>query len=186
MTTELVRVPPLRDLGPAMRALNERQQKFVIALAEYGDDNHTRAAKLAGYTDNDNLRSSAWRLASDPRVQAALHEVAIGRLHGAKILAVSKLIEFINHPDPKIAHKATETLMSRVGLHAVSEHNVKTQDVSRTDEAMIARIIQLGTRLNLDPNKLLGVAGVKGEVIDGEFKEVVTAENDSEGLEDLL
>jgi len=169
-----------------MRALNERQQKFVVALLEFGDANHTRAALAAGYHPGQNLKTQAYRLSSDPKVQAAIHEVAMGRLHGGKILAVSKLVELIEHPDPKVAHKAAETLMNRTGLHAVSEHNVKTQDVSRTDDAMIARIIQLANKIGVDPNLMLGQAGVKGEVIDGEFKEVITVENDSEGLEDLL
>jgi hypothetical protein len=189
MTTALVKVPRHEELGPAMRALEPMQQRFVVALAEFGDDNHTRAAKMAGYTDSEHLKCTAYRLASNPKVQAAIQEVCLGRLHGGKILAVSKLIELAHSVDQKIALKAATELMNRTGLHAVSEHNVKTQDVSRTDDAMIARIIQLANKIGVDPNLMLGQAGVKGEIIDGEFKEVTTApipEHDSEGLEDIL
>lgn len=172
MVNDLIRVPRADELGPYMRALTERQQRFVVAMVELGGQNNTRAALLAGYANNDSLRSQAWRLASDLKVQAAIHEVSMARLHSGKILAVSRLLELVNSNDEKVAHKAAVSLMDRTGLHAVSEHNVKTQDVSKTDDAMIDRIITLANRLGLDPNKLLGSAGVKGEVIDGEFKEV--------------
>lgn len=172
MATQLVTVPRAEELGQFMRALNERQQKFVVALAEYGDDNHKRAALIAGYTDNQSLATQAWRLASDPKIQAAIQEVCLGRLHGGKLLAVSTLVTLTKSNDEKIALKAAIAIMDRTGLHAVSEHNVKTQDVSKTDDAMIDRIVALANKLGLDPKKLLGSAGVQGDVIDGEFVEV--------------
>lgn len=156
------------DLTPAMLGLTEMQQRFVVALVEVGG-NQTRAALLAGYKNGSGLTGTASVLASDPRVQAALHEVSLGRLHGGKVLAVSKLVELCDSNDEKVAMKAALAIMDRTGLHATSEHHVKTEDKSKTDEAMIERILQLSRKLKLDPQLLLGQAGIHGEIVDGEF-----------------
>lgn len=179
MGTQLITVNR-SDLGPAMLALNERQQRFVVALAETGG-NQTRAALLAGYKPGNGLSGTASCLAADPRVQAALHEVTLGRLHSGKMLAVSRLVELCDSRDEAISIKAALAIMDRTGLHATSEHHVKTEDKSKTDEAMISRIMQLSKKLNLDPKLLLGQAGVKGDVVDGEF--VVVEEAPTEDWE---
>lgn len=70
----------IADLGPNMRALTEKQEKFVLALFEaprkYGRG--VFAAERAGYqaASRDNLAVIASQLNSDPKVQAAIAEVS--------------------------------------------------------------------------------------------------------------
>lgn len=165
-----IHVPAEGALGPAMNALpNDRQRAFVCALLEYGDNNHTRAAACAGYTGNDNtIRVTAHRLSHDELVLAAMHEEASRRMNAGKVMATSKLLEIAADTTHKDQLKAVLSVLDRTGLHAKTEHTVKVRDESRTEDAMIERIKQLGTKLGLQPEeqrKLLASAGV----IDAEF-----------------
>jgi len=166
-----------------MRALGtDRQRRFVIALLELGDMNHTRAAAMAGYagTTGNAMRVIAHRLFHDDRVQAAIHEEATRRLASGKIMAVSKLLDIANSaPEPKDKLKAIGMILNRVGMHEKTEHHVTTMDLSKTDDAMIERIKSLAAKLGLDQRALLGEAGV----VDAEFTEV---ESSTEGIEDIL
>lgn len=182
MAQELTTAPDHGSLGPAMRALpTDRQRAFVTALLDTGN-NHTRAAKMAGYVGNEEtMRVTAHRLFHDDMVQAAIHEEAIRRLSSAKIMAVSGLIEIAsNSPEPKDRLKAIGMILNRVGINEKTEHTVNVNDVSKTDEAMIGRISALADKLGLDKKALLGEAGV---VIDAEFTVV---ESSTDGIEDLL
>lgn len=182
MAQDLIELQVEGAYGPAMRALpTDNQRRFVIALLELGNMNHTRAAQMAGYTGGDNgLRVTAHRLFHDDAVQAAIHEEATRRLSSAKIMAVSKLLEIADTaPEPKDRLKAVGMILNRVGMHEKTEHHVTTQDVSKTDEAMVERIKALASRLGLDQRALLGEAGV----VDAEFTEV---ESSTEGIEDIL
>jgi phage terminase small subunit len=67
---------PVAELGPAMRILPLRWQRAVVALFLTGG-NRTQALRRAGYTAPDK---STWvtasRVFADPRVRAAVKEVA--------------------------------------------------------------------------------------------------------------
>jgi hypothetical protein len=66
MSNEItISVPPVEVLGPAMRALNERQRSFVCALAVYGGE-QGEAYRAAGYqvTERWSARACASRLAN--------------------------------------------------------------------------------------------------------------------------
>ena len=182
MGQDLIDLQAEGTYGPAMRALpTDRQRRFVIALLELGSMNHKRAVAMAGYNGDDNtLAVTAHRLFHDDQVQAAVHEEATRRLSSAKIMAVSKLLEIADTaPEPKDRLKAVGMILNRVGMHEKTEHHVTTQDLSRTDEAMIERIKSLAGKLGLDQRALLGEAGV----IDAEYTEV---ESSTEGIEDIL
>lgn len=178
-------ITPDAKLGPAMKNLNDRQRAFVIAMIEMGGINYTRAAEAAGY-GNGNVESACTqgnRLAHDETVIAAIHEEAQRRLRSGAIMAVQTLLEIAN--DRTAEHrdrlKATEMILNRSGLHAVTEHNVKVEHRDATDEGMIERIKLLAQKQGLDPIKLLGSAGI---VVEAEFKEVLP-EIDNE-LSDIM
>lgn len=166
-----------RNFGPAMRALNPAQQRFVIAMLELGSTNYSRAALVAGYKPGDGLRVTAHRLAHDEKVLRALQEESRRRLQASAPMAVSELVKMAEGGtlDEKLKLKAIEMILNRTGFHALSEHRVDVQH-SYSDPDAIARIQALSKQLGLDPVKLLGTAGVKtddkGQVIDAEFEEV--------------
>lgn len=189
MSFALVTIPDEAQLGPAMRALpTDNMRRFVIALLEIGQLNYTKAAALAGYSQESPgaLQVTASRLAHDTRILAAIHEESDRRLHAGAAMAVSQLL-LIADAAPKQSDrlKAIEMILNRTGLHAMSEHKVTVNDVSNTDDAMIARIKEIAAKLGLDQSKLLGgaekVEKAVAEVVDVEY-----TEHSVEGLEDIL
>lgn len=186
--TPLIPLPKASEFGPAMRALpTDGQRRFVIAVLELGTTNYGRAALMAGYSSStlEVLRVTGDRLAHDAKIAAAIHEESLSRLHAGKVMAVSTLLT-IAEKGAKDGDrlKAVDMILNRTGMHSISETHVKTQDVSRTEDAMIERITALCKTLNLDPAALLGARQAQlppPEVVDAEF-----TEHSSEGLEDLL
>lgn len=172
-------------LGPHMRALNQRQRQFVYAILETGRNDHTAAARMAGYgLDSDNaLRVQAHRLAHNPRIQAAMHEEAEKRLGGAKIMAVSELVRLAESTTNEgIKLRAIAMLLNRTGLHEKTEHKV-TVDHADSGADMMARIKFLADALGVDATKLAGTATPKQqlEAIDVESEAV-----EEVSLEDIL
>lgn len=173
-----------RNFGPHMKALRPGQQRFVIAVLELGSTNYTRAALVAGYKQGPALKVTAYQLAHNPRVIAALNEEAKRRLMASAPMAISELVKIAETTqDGKIKLKAIEMILNRTGHHALSEHRIDVQH-SYSDPDAIARIKSLAAQLGLDPIKLLGTAGVKtdedGQVIEGEFREISAEEDEPE------
>lgn len=161
------------ELGPAMAALNDRQRAFVLAKTLNGASN-ADAAKLAGYAgDSDTLKTTGYRLAHDPRVQAALQEEAVKlmRDHAPVMIEVLHSIAINPQNDPKARIKAASELLSRSGLGSISEHKITVERTDRTrdPQTVAAEIIAMGRQmgLELDPKHLLGPPPV-----DAEFEEV--------------
>lgn len=177
MSTDLITVPPLSELGPAMRALNPQQRAFVIAMGEVTDGNQTTAALMAGYgadSATDAQRKAAARvrgsvLAQDPKVLAAIKECAEKRLHSGALIATKALLEMVNDPLDKNRFKAACRLLDQAGLVVVTQHQVTHVHGQNSDKETIARITDLASKLGIDANKLLGQTG---PVIDAEFEEI--------------
>lgn len=176
--------------GPAMRALpTERMRRFVIAVVEGGTANFTQAALAAGYSDggtSNTIRVTAHRLAHDERVIRAIHEEADRRLRSAAVVAASTLVTLAQDTtDKKVQLRASEAILNRSGLHALTEHKVTVEDV--TGATQIERIKEMAKALGLDAKALLGRYGVseekKAAAIDVDAEEVSTGR---EGLEDVL
>ncbi len=169
------------DFGPAMLALVPRQRGFVIAMLDRPDADHTACARAAGYDGQpQDVRRTAYRLAHDPKIQAAIQEEARKRIGGAAILGASVLIEIANNPKSKDADriKAAFGLLNRAGLHEKTEvHSVVEH--RGDDQAAIGRIRAMAELLGLDPKVLLGRAGV----VEAEFTDVTPDPND---LSDIL
>lgn len=166
------------NFGPAMKALNHRQQLFVIAVLELGSTNYTRAAMMAGYEQKtpEGMRVTAHRLAHTEKVILALNEEAKRRLMASAPMAISELVKIAElENDKKYKLKAIELILNRTGYHATTEHKVAVEH-TYTDQQTVGRIFTLAKTLGMDPKKLLGSAGVKtddkGQIIDAEFAEV--------------
>lgn len=175
--------PPILDtqgLGPAMIELNPQQRAFVYALLDTGGQSNTKAAALSGYAPGnpDAQRVTAYRLAHDPKVLAAIKEEANRRLHSGAILGASVLLEIANDPTHKDRFKAASELLSRGGLVMATEHKVTVEH--RDDKGLIDKITVLANSLGLDPRQLLGNAA---PAVDAEFEDVTPS---TDGLEDLL
>jgi hypothetical protein len=123
--------------GPKMALCTPMQRRFVMALLELGDLQHSRAARLAGSqaTNENSLAVSAHQMFHNRKVQEALHEQAIGRLASGKIMAVSQLLMMANSTtNETVKLKALLAIMNRTGLHEITEHRVETVNINSTLE----------------------------------------------------
>lgn len=169
-TALTITVPPADVLGPAMRALNERQRAFVCALAVYGGE-QTEAYRAAGFNVSTDgaARACASRLANNAMIVEAIKEEALRRLDSASMLAVSTLVELasVKNPDSKVRLNASNSLLDRIGGFAgKTEHKIIVKD-DRTTQELIDFIKTTARENGLDPAKLLG-----SPVVDAEFTEV--------------
>lgn len=163
-------LPADSKMGPCMKALNERQRLFVIALLDLGGrKNHRRAAQFAGYEGGPLvLRVTGHRLAHDPKVQAALLEEAKARLQSSTVAAVNLIEDVLTSTryDIKDRMKAATMVLDRGGLHALTEHKVDV-NVNDTRAEKLLRVVALAKQLGKDPRELLGNLA---DVIEGDFK----------------
>lgn len=174
-------------LGPAMRALTEKQRSFVYALVETGG-NAAQAAAAAGYGENSHseaARENAYRvrgyqLSHDVKVLAAIKEEAEKRLHSGALLAASALVEMVQDPLNKNRFKAAESLLNRAGLTVATEHKVVVEHRGNSQE-IGARIRELVRELGADLPRLAGAD--TASIIDAEYSDITPTED---GLEDLL
>jgi phage terminase small subunit len=158
-------IPTIEDegdagLGPAMRALNPAQRRFVRAAITYPTGKDWQIAKAAGYSDKSYgaLRVTAWRLFHDERILAALQEEAAKRLRASAVLGASVLAEIARTPGHPDQLKAATALLNRIGFHEKTEHVMKVTHTDMTGEAMMARIEALAVRLGVDGRALIGSA----------------------------
>jgi phage terminase small subunit len=182
---KLIVLPAANELGPAMACCTEKQQRFVLALAQVGG-NAKKACLLAGYSPGDDanhnhLGVEGWRNMHNKKVLAAIREVADQRIHGGGILAASVLVEIAMDPMHKDRLKAAVELANRGGLEHVQKHEVLHKD-ERLDPEVVANIIRLAREQGVNPQKYLGYDPDKEAAIEGEFEDVTGME----GLEDLL
>jgi len=158
-----------------MRALTENQRAFVMTYLETGGTNATRAAIAAGYGGSDGSAAvAAHRLVHNPKVQAAIKEIAEGRIRAGVLLGASVLLEIAGDPGHKDRLRAAEALMDRGGMLLVRETKVTVEHKDPSVEATIARIRMMAEAMNMDPRPLLTHAGVPQDIIDAEFSVVQT------------
>lgn len=184
MTKERTPIFPTDDLGdygPAMKALRGRQRAFVISMLETGKNDNSFHARNAGYEGNDQtIWATAYRLAHDPKIQAAIHEEAERRLKGSAIIATSTVVGLLNSADEKIQLRAAEMIFNRVGLHATTEHKVTVEHIE-DDKTLLDKARRLAGELGVDISKMIGHSHetplqIAAPVIEGEFTEAEHAE----------
>lgn len=166
----LIDLPPLDQMGPAMRRLNERQRRFVCALAVFGG-NRAEAYRWAGYETNTANATyvGASRLHAQDEIKDAIREEAIRRLDTAPLLAISTMVRLAGGTDDKLALKASEMILDRTGFHGKTEHLVVHED-KRTSAELIKFIQERAAANGIDANKWLGLPAPA--VVDAEFSVV--------------
>ncbi len=159
------------NYGPAMLDLTEPQRQFVLHYLANGGINSAEAARRAGYGNNpDSQAVAASKMLRQPRILAALREVADQRLRSGAVLAASALVEIAGDPLHKERFKAANELLNRAGLVVEGISRVIVED-HRTVEELERRIVSMAERLGIDPARLLG----QSTVIEGDFTELESA-----------
>jgi hypothetical protein len=120
---------PVAEFGPAMRALHTRWQRAVLALFE-AKGNKTQALRLAGYkADNLNsIKATAWKIFADPRMKAAVREVAISYIDLAAPEVLATVLEILRDANTKSADRlaAGRMILDR-GLPLTTTHRVEVE-----------------------------------------------------------
>lgn len=168
MTQAIVQLPPHNEWGPAVKALTEKQRLWLFRYIDNGGKK-AAAAIDAGYP-KEWANDTGSKLSRNPSILAAIKEVAESRIRGSAVTAIDVMIQIMNDPTHKDRFRAAIEVANRSGMIVATQHEVKvtTQD----DSSTIQRIAILARQLGMDPVKLLGSAGVQGEIIDAEFVEI--------------
>jgi C4-dicarboxylate-specific signal transduction histidine kinase len=163
------------SLGPAMRALTEKQQAFVNILLDSGSADMTACAEKAGYAaeSRNSLHGQAHRLAHSPKVQAAIHEESLRRLATFAPLALRALADIAMNHQHKDRLRAAQTILDRVGLHA-THGTVATVTHEIDDASMTRRVVVLCAELGLDPARLLGQPAATAALADPDTKRLLS------------
>lgn len=170
--TAIISVPEKIAVGPAMSQLTDNQQNYVWALVETGGD-EPRAADLAGYGGTTGSRDVALhRLRHNPKVLAAIKEVAEAEIKSLAFLGAKALREIVNDPGHKDRLKAADMVLNRSGLLVIQETKVMVEHKNPDIASTVARVRALALGMGMDPKLLLLQAGVPMDIIDAEFEEI--------------
>jgi len=127
---------PTPEFGPAMRALHTRWQRAVLALFE-AKGNKTQALRLAGYkaSNLDSIKATAWKIFADPRMKAAVREVAISYIDLAAPEVLATVLEILRDANTKSADRlaAGRMILDR-GLPLTTTHRVEVEHHLSVDE----------------------------------------------------
>ncbi len=157
-------------LGPAMRALNERQRAFVWAIVQTPGISYADAARQAGYVGKGEgekalnvEKAMGHRLAHLPSVIAAMHEVAGKHLRMGALAAARELVAAAGDPKHQNHKRAVESVLDRTGFAPQTKVAVDHQHQhlhARLDgmspEAMTCRILELCQKMGANPEIILG------------------------------
>lgn len=156
----------------ALGALNEMQQRFVVAYAADPMRTATAAAIEAGYgsahAESDRKKQhsvashSASLLLKNKKVLAAVHECSLNLLAEANLKATAALLALLDNPNHKSHAWAIGQVIDRVGVipSIVHKQEINVNDTRTSDPEKIERIKQLAIAMGMDPAALLGRAGV--------------------------
>ncbi len=153
------------EMGPRLSVCSEQERRFVLAFVENGDGDATRAARDAGYVDNDNgaIRVRAHVLMHRPRVLDALEEVSKKLFRAQLVTAVranQRLLENQKHPDHARTVQAT---LSRLGLAEKVGIDVNVSGevtVNHSDQAVADLKVLVG--LGVARERLVEIFGFSG------------------------
>lgn len=164
---------PEGKFGPAMSALPERMQLFVLACLATGERmNYTKAAKLAGYEEgkigSSQLKVQGHRLAHDPRVRAAITETAKNHFQASTLFAATYLVRAVANPkiDHKDRIKAATAILDRGGIHALTGHKLEVVHTDNRAEKLL-KVIALAKAQGIDPRMFLGTLA---DVTDADYE----------------
>jgi phage terminase small subunit len=143
------------DFGPAMRALTEKQRRFVIVYLEQPLRTPTSAARAAGYSSAGS-KVDAYRQMRNERVLAAIREELDKRFRSDAVIGRAVLMEIALDKAHPQRLKAATALLDRGGFHSMSEQRISVTHTDMTHEGMVERIKELAAELGLDAAKLIG------------------------------
>lgn len=176
-----IQLPVPTDLGPAMKALTDKQRRFVVAWFSMGSrEKAAYAAGYAGEPESNLLGVSAYQVWHHPKVQAAIKEFAeASMLYGMIPGAMAAIENVLADPTHKDYVKTAQLVLDRTGFHATMEHRVTH---THTDDraGMVKRLQELAAKVGQDPRALLQKMT---DVQDADFDEVPVGDDD---LGDLL
>lgn len=135
--TETAHYPDWTTFGPKMRALGERERRFVwsylMGALHDGKQNGAAAAREAGYSNvKDGAKVRAHELLHREGVLDAVQEVSGRELRGLAIPAVVALSRLLAKPDHADHRKSIEMVLNRIG------HSERTAvDVNVTGEVTV-------------------------------------------------
>jgi phage terminase small subunit len=165
------------EWGPAMKALNEKQRRFVLALYQVkpGHGAQVRAARLAGY-GTPNSSAASWaalasRLIHDEKIQAALREHDQKVLRAAAPRALRALHGMVEDPDHKDHARAVGMVLDRT--HPVETvHHVRSEQrhVVVASEEVLARIRAIAGAVGLD-------ADAMPAIIEADYQDITDEAN---------
>lgn len=176
-------------MGPAMRALNDRQRAFVVAFFAHG--NRDQAAVDAGYSGEVgggvNRERAHW-LTHNGKVQAAIQEyaktTALIEMLPQAMISLARISKF---GDDKDQLKAVEMITNRTGVHAITESKITVEHTDRLDQLKL--LIRAAIEEGKDPRAYIGESP---DVTDADFAMVeaemakLPAPTSLDGLEDLV
>jgi phage terminase small subunit len=146
------------DLGPCMRALPERQRRFVRLYIEQPTRSGAAIAAAAGYSNNgkSGIKVEAHRLLHSEKVLAAIREQLDKGFRTDAVIGRAVLLEIALDKENPQRLKAATALLDRGGFYSMSEQRISVTHLDMTSEAMTERIKHLAAELGLDPARLLG------------------------------
>lgn len=147
----------LQQYGPAMRALDERQRRFVFAMMSEPFKAASHWAKVAGYSDKSGgAKVRAHYLINNPKIEAAVAEVSRSTMNIiGPVLATQGLIRIARNVAHPKHHWALEKLANRTGLHETTEHKLVVDHMGSAED-VADRIRKAAAILGVDPATLLG------------------------------
>lgn len=169
---ERVEVPNVNDCGPAMRALSEKQRRYVSALGIFGN-NQTWAYQWAYGSDNKNAAQvSSSRLGQQEKIRAAINEHYLDkRTRIMPAMITDSLLELLGptNTDDKAKLKAIQLAIDIVpGMKAAVQMQLEVS-IKQTVPELEAEIRRIQERLLLPQ---LPELPAPLQVIDAEYAEV--------------
>ena len=132
---------------PAFNLLTDKQKAFVVALMQFGSGKgkRTQCARIAGYDGEDtSLRVIAHQLFHNSNVQAALREITTAHMLSFQLMSIDGIADLAESArDESVKLKALLAIADRTGFNAVQSINVKHEDVNRSEDQMIERMVAL-------------------------------------------
>ena len=114
-------------LGPAMRALNERQQAFVDYVVTTGTKNFAEAAREVGYSQNlGTSKVIGHKFRHSQGIADAIIEEGKRRVNLHLPMALQTAITIASDPSHKDALKAALALMAMSGVSPVTMSKTET------------------------------------------------------------
>jgi hypothetical protein len=165
----------LPEMGPCMRALSEKQRMFVLAMLADPHGTQSDWAKAAGYsTKGDGHYVVGCRMMQDPRITAAMQEVAKQHLGGkGPALAVRNLLNIAGNEKHPKHYDASLAILNRTGMSEKTEHTVRVEHTS--DDRMLEICRRMAIEMGVPLEHLIGAnhpALASLKTIEGEAVEV--------------